>query len=173
MCWLEIVLQATQRLAHGLFVLLTSLQIFRCSLWAFTLSVAIRIGITLVSSRLVHKTIRLVVFPSIHNNLVLLMGLASEITVFDIIHTSQLMLNVLIGYFCTLRKRSWLSWLYLAWMYCRPSALGLRASNYLSNLKLSWITACIDFNFRVVYYEVVYIIVRYDVCDHLLVFLTI
>ena len=58
-------------------------------------------------------------------------------------------------------------------MYCWPSTLGLRAGHHLSDLYLSWVTARIDFNFGVVYYEVVYIVVRYDVCDHLLVFLAI
>ena len=58
-------------------------------------------------------------------------------------------------------------------MYCWPSALGLRACHDLSDLQLSWVAARIDFNFGVVYNEVVYIIVRYDVCDHLLVFLSI
>ena len=58
-------------------------------------------------------------------------------------------------------------------MYCWPSALGLWAGHYLSNLQLSWVSTRIDFNFGIVYYEVVYIIVRYDVCDHLLVFLAI
>ena len=103
MCWLEVVLQAAQRLAHRLFVLLTSLQIFGCSLRTFTLSIAIRIRITLTTPWLVHKAIRLVVFPSIHHNLVLLMSLACEITVFYIIHTSELMLNILIWYFSPLR----------------------------------------------------------------------
>ena len=56
-------------------------------------------------------------------------------------------------------------------MYCRPTTLWLRARHHLCNLELCWISSSINLNFRVVYYEVVYIIVRYDVCDHFLILL--
>ena len=101
------------------------------------------------------------------------MSLVCKVPILDVvIHSSKLVLNILIWYFSALRKSTWLCWLDLAWMYCRPTTLWLRARHHLCNLELCWISSSINLNFRVVYYEVVYIIVRYDVSDDFLVFFT-
>ena len=98
------------------------------------------------------------------------MSLVCKVPILDVvIHSTKLVLNILIRYFCALWKRTWLCWLDLAWMYCRPTALWLRARHHLCNLELRLISTCINLNFWVVYYEVVYIIVRYDVRDDFLI----
>ena len=116
---LEIVLQPTERLTHGLLILPVPFQVLRLSLWTFTFAVVSN-GIGVVGSvgRLIYPGTLLVIFPSVHHNLTLGVVTASEIAVLDVADTSKLVRYVLVGDLCALRKTTWLSRLDLTWMNC-------------------------------------------------------
>ena len=128
--------------------------------------------------RLVSDGALLVVFPSVHYNLAFRMVAASEVAVLDVANASKLVRYVLIRDLCA-RKTACLSWLNLTWMdrgrrhprihywlsVSRHSSMGY-------SMDRCGVSSCSYLNLRVIYNEVVYIIVRYDIGYYLLVFLT-
>ena len=123
-------------------------------------------------------TTLLVVFPSVHYNLAFRMVTASEVTVLGIADASKLVRYVLVRDLCALRKTAWLSRLDLTRM--KRGRRHPRVHNWLSVSRHGSLGYSSDgcrvssrshLNLRVIYNEVVYIIVRYDVGYYLLVFL--
>ena len=128
--------------------------------------------------RLVSNAALLVVFPSVHYNLAFRMVAAGEVTVLDIADTSKLVRYVLIRNLCPLWKTTWLSRLDLTRV--KRGRLHPRVHYWLSVARHGSLGYSMDrcgvcsrshLNLRVIYNEVVYIIVRYDVGYYLLVFL--
>ena len=123
----------------------------------------------------------LIVFPSIHYVLTFrLVRIPSKVTTLDVANSTKLLWYVLIRYLCSMGNITWLNRrLYLIWVDCRPCwhvsvHYGLTTSRHCNlgnSMDRLWITSSCNFDFWVIYYEVVYIIVRYDVSHYFLVLL--